>query len=39
VQPPVRQILDVLKVGRVVPTAEDEAGARKLATEPVPSAS
>lgn len=30
VQPSVRQILDVLKVGRVVPTAENEAAARAM---------
>ncbi len=31
VQPTVRQILDVLKVGRVVPLADNEAAARALA--------
>lgn len=30
VQPGVRQILDVLKVGKVVPIADDEAAARQL---------
>jgi len=33
VQPPVRQIMDVLKVSRVVPTADDENAARKFALE------
>ena len=31
VQPAVRQILEVLRVGQVVPTASDEAAARKIA--------
>jgi anti-anti-sigma factor len=31
VQPNVKQIFEVLRVGRVVPIAEDEAGARKVA--------
>jgi anti-anti-sigma factor len=30
VQPAVRQILDVLKVGKVVPMADDEAAAREV---------
>lgn len=33
VQQPVRQIMDVLRVGRVVPTAEDENAARKVAEQ------
>ena len=32
VQPAVRQILEVLRVGQVVPTANDEAAARKIVT-------
>ena len=32
VQPAVRQIMDVLRVGRVVPMASDEADARKVVT-------
>jgi anti-anti-sigma factor len=32
VQPPVRQIMDVLRVGRIVPIADDEAAARKVLT-------
>jgi anti-anti-sigma factor len=32
IQPAVRQILEVLRVGQVVPTAMDEAAARKIAT-------
>lgn len=31
VQPSVRQILELLKIGRVVPLAKDEAEARKMA--------
>jgi anti-anti-sigma factor len=31
VQPAVRQVLDLLKVGRVVPIVEDEAAAREVA--------
>lgn len=30
VQPAVRQVLDLLKVGRVVPLVEDEVGARQV---------
>ena len=32
IQAPVRQILEVLRVGQVVPTASDEAAARKILT-------
>ena len=33
VQPGVRQVLDLLKVGRVVPIVEDEAAARQVVAE------
>mgnify|MGYP000879405806 CR=1 FL=1 len=33
VQPAVRQLLDMLKIGRILPIADDEAGARKLLAE------
>ena len=33
VQPAVRQVLDLLKVGRVVPIVEDEAAAQQVAAE------
>jgi anti-anti-sigma factor len=33
VQAPVRQIMDILRVSRVVPTAEDENAARKIALD------
>lgn len=36
VQPSVKQIFEVLRVGRVVPIAEDEAAARKVAMGEVP---
>lgn len=32
VQPAVRQVLDLLKVGRVVPLVEDELGAKQVAS-------